>query len=231
MVRLCWLLYEAVERYISLFSCVFKISLFYPHLQLTFQVIFGCWFMLPNYIFLYEHLWSAGASLLLNVQWAAMGKPGHFCCLLFFFNPGGNYLVYCYCLLPCEHHRAQHLCFQPQLVAAQSHPLPVPLYLPLQALQFLFFAGFWIITELPTYKSWLTGCLFTRNTSQYIVDPANLESTFVSTVCDPMSSFLLFSSKTSHSKGDVISNLHYLIFRWISLFLAMNCYWIPPELF
>lgn len=87
-----------MECYISLFSCVLKISLFYPHLQLTFQVISGCWFMLLNHV-LYEHLWSAGASLLFNVQWAVMGKRGHFCCLLalfFPFYPGGNYLLLCY---------------------------------------------------------------------------------------------------------------------------------------
>lgn len=149
-----------------------------------------------------------------------------------FFHPGGNDLVHCYYLLPCEHHPAE----APVLPATASC-CTVPstpsatVSAPAGTTQFLFFAGFWIITELPTYKSWLTGCLFTRNTSQYIADLANLESTFVSTVCDPMSSFLLFSSKTSHSKGDVHSKLHCLIFRWISLFLAMNCYWIPPELF
>lgn len=140
MVRLCWLLQEAVECYISLFSCVFKISLFYPHLQLTFQVIFGCWFMLPSHILLYEHLWSARASLLLNVQWAAMGKPGHFCCLLFVFFILVEMIWYiaivCY---PVSIILQKHLCFQPQPVAAQFHPLPAPLYLPLQALPSFYF--------------------------------------------------------------------------------------------
>lgn len=73
--------------------------------------------MLLNHVFLYEHLWS----LLFNVLWTAMGKPGHFCYLLvgwllegfflfgvfywffclcfcfFFLNPGGNDSVFCYC--------------------------------------------------------------------------------------------------------------------------------------
>lgn len=49
---------------------------------------------------------------LFNVQWAAMGKPGHFCCLMVLFKKkisfysGGNDLVHCYCLLPCEHYPA-----------------------------------------------------------------------------------------------------------------------------
>lgn len=40
--------------------------------------------MLPNCVRLYERLWSARGSLLLRGQWAAVGKPDHFSCLLIF---------------------------------------------------------------------------------------------------------------------------------------------------
>lgn len=97
--------------------------------------------------------------------------------------------------------------------------------------QFLFVAGFWITNELPIYKSQLTGCLFTRTTLQYSWSHQSGICAFVFRVCGPTSSFLLFLSKPIHLKSDALSNFHCLIFRWISLFLAISRYWIPPELF
>lgn len=70
-------------------------------------------------------------------------------------------------IIPCSTHASSD-----SHAAMWSHPLPLPPYLPLQALpmdysilpSFYFFAGYF---ELPIYKSWLTGCLFTKTTLHY----------------------------------------------------------------
>lgn len=60
---------------------------------------------------------------------------------------------------------------------------------------FFNFAGFWIITELLIYKSQLTGHLFTRTTLRNTWSHQSRICTFVSRLCGPTSSFLLFLSK------------------------------------
>lgn len=159
-----------------------------------------------------------------------MGKPGHFCCLLvfccfgFFPNPGGNDLVYCYYLLPVSI-RLHSTC-----ASSHSHSLHSPICSQCHCIcpcrHYLILIFCWVLNHYRAANLQITAykMSFTRNTSQYRVNPANLESTFVLTVCGPTSSFLLFSSKTSHSKREVLSNLDCLIFRLISLFLAMSCY-------
>lgn len=98
------------------------------------------------------------------------------------------------------------------LGAVHSHPLPVPLYLLLEALT---------IYHLLAFES-LPSCLFTYHGLQgaYLVElfhnsanPTNLESScmLVPRACGPKCSFLLFSSETVYSKNYDLSNLHFLI--------------------
>lgn len=116
------------------------------------------------------------------------------------------------------------------VIAAQSHLLSVPLYLPLQALpSFYFLLAFESFLSCQLTNHGLQDAIYQKYYTIDLIPPVwnlHLYQEFV--VLHPLSYF--FHQK-HHIQREILSNLDCLIFRWISLFLALSCYWIPPELF